>query len=444
MTRSLALITCLLLSFAGVSRAAPVTARARRLARAVMRDNATLLSRNRAGFAAKAELLASSPFIYYRAAAGRFYAYLQRGIHRTARYRALTKVLINGDPHINGNTGPLRGKRWGMIDQDEAGHPAPFTVDPMRWAAGVFLAAAEHGLSARDARAMVETFLEAYVDGLRRYPKRSKLDKPIADLVKGSRRAKRRSLIEDKLQRTGAFKTDAGTKRIEGGERAELVDATRRFIAQLPAKQRRKLERYEISDIVDRVGRGGGSRGLRRVRVSLVLRATRGQRDRRGKALIIELKEQPPSPARVFGASPVAEDDAERVIAMRRRQGAHGKLDGFVKHRGVSFSVVEKRAGEVELEASRITDKDFRVALAKADGAGMAYAHARSGINASASKTAKAILADIDGASSFGGKQAFVSELVRRAQRAARVMTAQHETYVGGALDMIRQQLGSQ
>ena len=404
------------------------------LGRQLLRDNRYLARRNPAALLAKFELMAGSAFIYYRAAAGRSYALAQQ-LGQLEWAGGHPKVLANLDPHINGNVGGVKAREWRLIDQDESGYLAPFSVDLVRWGAGVFLASQEQRLAPAAAAAVVIHMAQSYAKALDGFPVTKEPPKRIRELLRDAAQgadARRKA----KLDRQGRFRADGKNRALASGERGELSVAYQRYLSSLGVTQRQQLEGYAIVDGVARTS-GGGSRGLARYRLVLVPKGEEAQA--RAKALVLEFKDQPPSPAqRLFGKSPLrVRSEAERVIAMRRRQGSASEFDGYttMRRRG-SFSVLEVRFDEAEFDPLKLGSGAWRDDIAKADGRALAFAHTQSAWNESAEVLVRRLRATIQSQGDAGnatGSDAFAQAIAREAQRLATAFAAEWGVYRGSA-----------
>ena len=147
----------------------------------------------------KLELLRQDPFAFFRGTNPLFLAFLPRA---HPLFRA-PSILVCGDLHLE-NFGAFRGDNrlcyFDVNDFDDACR-APFTIDIVRFIAGVYLAAQELELDRRAAKRLVRHFVLAYresiADGKPRWLERT--------LAKGVFRALlRRAILRTRRASTGS------------------------------------------------------------------------------------------------------------------------------------------------------------------------------------------------------------------------------------------------
>lgn len=266
----------------------------------------------------KLEHLRQDPFAFFRGTNPLFLGFLPRG---HALFRA-PRTLVCGDLHLE-NFGAYKGENrlsyFDISDFDEA-CAAPFTLDLVRFVAGVRTAAGPLGLSHGDATRLIRCFLDAYVrciaEGKPRWIERSLAQGPLRAVLRRSMKRTRRELL-DRITRL-----KGGRRRIRiDGVRAMSVDARERrllreFLAHERARwpiPRRERGFFDLLDAARRVA-GCGSLGL--PRYLLLIRGRGGP----NQHFLLDLKFAAPSAASRWlrRAQPAWTDDAARVVSIQR------------------------------------------------------------------------------------------------------------------------------
>jgi uncharacterized protein (DUF2252 family) len=164
----------------------------------------------------KLELLRQDPFAFFRGTNPLLLEFLPR---THALFRA-PSILVCGDLHLE-NFGAFKGDNrlcyFDINDFDDACR-APFTLDIVRFIAGIYLAAHGLGLDRPDAKRLVQRFLLAYresvADGKPRW-----LERTLAEGVF-------RTLLRRAIQRTRHELLDRYTL-LKGGRRRLRIDGKR-------------------------------------------------------------------------------------------------------------------------------------------------------------------------------------------------------------------------
>lgn len=261
----------------------------------------------------KFALLRADPYGFYRGTCHLFYA----GLPRSAAPAGAPAVLVCGDLHLE-NFGSYKGDNrlayFDLNDFDEAAL-APFTLELLRFATSIHIAAEHLKLSARQAAGLCRLFLEGYrkwiLDGKPRWLERSTADGMVRDLLRGLIKRKRRALLKARTQRTGAgrrLRLDERALPLAKGERGRLKAFIERFGAA-----RGEPRFYRMLDAARRVA-GNGSLGLERY-VLLV----EGKGSPHGNYLL-DLKLAVPSvlPPAAKIRQPRWDNEAQRVAGIQR------------------------------------------------------------------------------------------------------------------------------
>ncbi len=327
----------------------------------------------------KLELLRQDPFAFFRGTNPLLLEFLPR---THALFRA-PSILVCGDLHLE-NFGAFKGDNrlcyFDINDFDDACR-APFTLDIVRFIAGIYLAAHGLGLDRPDAKRLVQRFLLAYresvADGKPRW-----LERTLAEGVF-------RTLLRRAIQRTRHELLDRYTL-LKGGRRRLRIDGKRAL--RLPADEHRRLAKllmklraslpapkpeprfFRLLDAARRVA-GNGSLGLERY--MLLVRGPSSPDEN----FVLDLKFAAPAPAVTWlnASQPEWPDDAVRVVSIQRTmQAISPALLHAAKFRKQPFVLKELQPSIDRLELARWRGKPRRIRQA-VEGMGRvtAWAHLR-------------------------------------------------------------------
>jgi uncharacterized protein (DUF2252 family) len=328
----------------------------------------------------KLALLRQDPFAFFRGTNPLFLDFLPRA-HPLLR---APSMLGCGDLHLE-NFGAFKGDNrlvyFDISDFDEACR-APFTIDIVRFIAGIYLAAHELELDRQQTRRLVQHFVIAYrdsiADGKARWIERS--------LAKGVLRALlRRAILRTRrelLDRYTILKGGRRRLRIEGKRALKLPTRERRRLAKLLLQLRKSLPApkpgprfFELLDAARRVA-GNGNLGLERY-ILLVHGPSSPDEN-----FVLDLKFAAPSAVAVWLAVPQPDwrDDAVRVVSIQRiMQAISPALLHAAKIRKQPFVLKELQPSIDRLDLARRRARPRRLMQA-VDGMGKvaAWAHLRS------------------------------------------------------------------
>ena len=282
-----------------------------RITRVVLAENA---GRDPQRLELKLHAMARDPFAFFRGTNPLFLKLLPRG---HTLFRA-PRVLVCGDLHFE-NFGAFKGDNrlvyFDLNDFDEA-CAAPFTIDIVRFVAGIKVASPGLALSGAQCRTLVETFMSAYEgairDGKPRWLERSLAEGIFEQLL---RRAIRRTRTE-LLDRFSKRKGDARRLRIDGTRTLPLLRGEAPRLRQFLAKFGRKMPHRSFYDLVEAERRiaGNGSLGLPRY---LLLVEGRGSANQN---FALDLKFAAPSAVASWLQEPQPEwaSQAVRIVTIQR------------------------------------------------------------------------------------------------------------------------------
>lgn len=289
----------------------------------------------------KLALIAADPFAFMRGTCHLFYAGLP-ALPAAPVLRAAPCVWICGDLHLE-NFGTFKGDNrlvyFDLNDFDET-CLAPFTLDLVRLAASIKVAAQSLRLGTREGNALAALFFATYASeaaaGKARWMERSTAAGMVRDLLRSLKLRTRAQLLN---QRT-VLRAKRRALRLDGNKALPANTAQRKRAENLLsdfAAKRRHPEFFEPMDIARRVA-GNGALGLDRY-IALV----RGRGGPDGNFLM-DIKCAAPSALkpRLTGPQPKWESEARRVVTIQTiLQAAPPALLGTAALGGASFLVKE-------------------------------------------------------------------------------------------------------
>ncbi len=269
----------------------------------------------------KLKRLRHDPFAFFRGVNALFLDFLPRA---HPLFRA-PSTLVCGDLHLE-NFGAFKGDNrlcyFDINDFDDACR-APFTVDIVRFIAGIYLAAPGLELDRKEAKRLAQHFVLAYresiADGKPRWLERT--------LAKGMFRAVlRRAILRTRrelLERYTSLKGRRRWLRIERGRALKLSARDHKRLAKLLMKLRASLPSpkpgprfFQLLDAARRVA-GNGSLGLERY-ILLVHGPSSPDEN-----FVLDLKFAAPAAAtRLTSSQPQWPNDAVRVVSIQRTMQA--------------------------------------------------------------------------------------------------------------------------
>ncbi len=327
----------------------------------------------------KLKLLRRDAFAFFRGTNTLFLDLLPRA---HPLFRA-PSVLVCGDLHLE-NFGAFNGDNrlcyFDINDFDDACR-APFTIDVVRFIAGIYLSAPGLELDRGEAKRLVQHFILAYresvADGKPRWLERT--------LAKGMFRALLRRAImrtrRELLDRYTILKNGRRRLRIDGKRALRLPASEHKRLAELLMKLRASLPApkpgprfFRLLDAARRVA-GNGSLGLERY--ILLVRGPASPDEN----FVLDLKFAAPSAVTSWLRAPQPEwpDDAVRVVSIQRiMQAISPALLHAAKVRKQSFVLKELQPSIDRLDFARWRAKPRRLRQA-VEGMGhvAAWAHLR-------------------------------------------------------------------
>jgi uncharacterized protein (DUF2252 family) len=401
--------------------------RGRRVVDVLTHSFDALLQNDPRGFRTKFRKMAADPFAFYRGSACLFYADMAELDDRWADDRT-SRVWIHGDLHAE-NFGTYMNSEGLLVfdvnDFDEAylGH---FSWDLRRFAASFALMGWQKALPEDEVRRLTVTFLQSYVDQVRRYDEADddldefalRLDTTegaVQGLLQTARAQTRVALLGSLTTVTDHERrfTDSATARhLDAAQRSMVLAAFDRYLQTISSSK--SLDRsvfYDVKDVVASTGFGIGSAGLPAYNVLI-----EGYDQALENDIVLSMKL-----ANHPAASQVVEDDRvhdffehdghRTVVSQRALQVHTDQFLGWTTVDDRGFVVSELSPYEVDLDWSDITEPDEMEPLLHDLGRATAKVHCASDEDSEEElvefQTEEAILGAIG-----DEEQAFIDDLV--------------------------------
>lgn len=225
--------------------------------------------------ATKMDKMSVSPFAFYR---GTAHLYYQDVKTRSSAYTNSTtsKVWLEGDMHLQ-NVGAIKdangNKVFDVSDFDE-GYWGAYTWDVWRMAVSILLAAKEQGISSSDRDALVDCFVEAYLDQMDEFSGNDseksyrlttgntagEVEDTIQALDSKSRSAllaKYTSVVSGKRK----FLNASDLQVLSATAYSAINSAMSSYIGSIPSSKRYATGYYKLKDARLKLGSGVGSLG---------------------------------------------------------------------------------------------------------------------------------------------------------------------------------------
>jgi uncharacterized protein (DUF2252 family) len=331
-----------------------------------------LMAADPAAFRTKFRKMAADPFAFYRGSACLFYADVAERDDPWADERT-SRVWIQGDLHAE-NFGTYMDGDGVLIfdvnDFDEAyvGH---FTWDVTRFAASLALLGWRKAISDADISGLVERYVRAYLDQVRRFVETTDdrsfalrldtTDGPVHQVLELAKLRTRVALL-DRLTETEGFdrilRDGPGLRRLDDAEREKAAEAFARYVETIPEGKRYPGVTYSIKDMAGKSGFGIGSAGLPAYTVLV-----EGFNQALDNDVVVSMKQgNVAAPSRVVTDPDVArhfDHHGHRTAVSQRALQAHAdRMLGWTDLDGVGFVVSEVSPYEADLDWSELTEPD--------------------------------------------------------------------------------------
>jgi uncharacterized protein (DUF2252 family) len=362
----------------GVTQSADGDGRAGTIVQVLVEAFADLMEADADAFRTKFRKMAADPFAFYRGSAVLFYADMATTEDRWSDERT-SRVWIHGDLHAE-NFGTYMDATGRMVfdvnDFDEAylGH---VSWDLRRFAASFALLAWRKAFSDDVIGELITVYLDAWLEQVEAFT-RSDADREFAlvagntegavhDLIRATAGRTRLGLldrmtvVEDGERR---FADNRRNRRLDGDERAEVLEALERYKETLPPRPWRREVAYDVKDLIGTGGFGIGSAGLPAYNVLL-----EGYDQALENDVVLSLKQGAvPAPAKIVDDPEISgyfEHEGHRTAVSRRALQSHAsQFLGHTVIRGKGFVVAELSPYELDLDWEDLTEPtDIRPVL---------------------------------------------------------------------------------
>lgn len=312
----------------------------------------------------KYQLMAESPFAFYRGTAHVFW--WDAGCITPENASAFLagvpgNTWLQGDLHI-GNFGTLADNDdlvyFDLNDFDEA-TLGPWIWDLRRMTTALYLAGRSQGLSESELAQVAETCIRSFADAIDDF---SNDDDELTDILTADAASGDiKSLIEkaeSQTQQALLDKYTTGNGTFSGAEgdlipadegiRAEIVAQMPLYVQSLPLEYRQEVDYYSVKDVAVRLHAGVGSLGAYRYYVLLEGSSNADDDDR-----ILDVKEARPASAAAWIPTGYThwETEAERVTSVSRTAWENtDKLLGTMTLSGLEYRITERQAEKASLD----------------------------------------------------------------------------------------------
>ena len=348
-----------------------------------------LIERDPRAFRRKFRKMAADPFAFYRGSAALFYADVIRLEDRWADERT-SRVWIQGDLHAE-NYGTYMDAEGVLVfdvnDFDEAyvGH---FTWDLQRMAASLALLGFAKALSDATIARMITTYAEGYLTQVRAFATGDRdhefrltlqtSDGIVEEVLRDARLETRVGMLQRLTAVEGTervFVEGSGVRRLEAGERDEVLAAFAAYLETIPARNRQHSVSYTVKDVVGRTGFGIGSAGLPAYNLLVEGRSQALEND-----VVLSMKQ-----GNVAAPSRVVDDEAIRdyfehqghrtAVSQRALQAHADPWLGWCELGGRGQVVAELSPYTNDIDWDRVTEPDEILPLLRSLGQATAKVH---------------------------------------------------------------------
>jgi uncharacterized protein (DUF2252 family) len=343
--------------------------------------------------ATKMRKMSADPFAFYRGTADLFYRDVAS---RSSAFvnTATSRVWLDGDAHLQ-NFGAFRdshGNDVFALDDFDEGYFGPYVWDVWREAVGIQLAAEQMGIGASDRDAIVDTFVEAYLDKMTDFKGNddeldyrlttSNTSGAVKDLIQAvgddtrSHQLDKYTEIDNGARR---FQTTAKLATVDSTRYAAIAASMTAYVESIPSSRRYASSYYTVKDIRAKLGSGIGSLG--RYRYWVLIEGPSSSND---DDVILEMKQAAPSDVALAnpGGMPGSAYDNQqgyRVVRTLKAQLTHADvLAGYTTIGGDPFFVHEKSPFQEDFDYTQLTSVGKWETAAEYMGKALASAHALS------------------------------------------------------------------
>lgn len=331
-----------------------------------------LMARDPVGFRRRFRKMVADPFTFYRGSAFLFYADVERLQDPWADERT-SRVWIQGDLHAE-NFGTYMDGTGTLIfdvnDFDEA-FVGRFTWDLQRLAASIGLLGWSKALPDEAIEEFVHQTAHAYIDQVHTFAQEQgdaefalrldTTDGAVHQVLQEARLRNRHGMLQSMTETAGhdrRFREGHGVRRLDPGERDEVVAAYARYLDTIPENKRMRGVAYTVKDVVGRSGFGIGSAGLPAYNVLI-----EGENQALETDLVLSVKQgNVAAPSRIVRDERIHsyfEHHGQRTAVSQRALQAHADpLLGHTELHGRGHVVSEISPYERDLDWSNLTEPE--------------------------------------------------------------------------------------
>jgi uncharacterized protein (DUF2252 family) len=320
--------------------------------------------------ATKMNTMSTSAFAFYRGSAQLFYIDMKT---RSSAYTNATtsKIWLEGDMHLQ-NVGALvdaSGNKVFDVNDFDEGYWGPYTWDVWRMATSILLAAKEQGISSSDRDALVDNFVESYLDKMTDFSGNndensyrlttSNTNGDVKDVIQALDGKKRSDLLDkytSVVSGKRVFLNASNMQVLSTTTYNAINTAMSSYISSIASSKRYATSYYKLKDARLKLGSGVGSLG--RYRYYLLIE---GPTSSNSDDVILEMKQEASSSVAIAAgslmpASAYGSNQGERVALTLKAQTSNADvLTGWTTVSGVNYFLREKSPFQQDFDYTTLT-----------------------------------------------------------------------------------------
>jgi uncharacterized protein (DUF2252 family) len=343
--------------------------------------------------ATKMDKMSVSAFAFYRGTAHLYYQDMKT---RSSAYTNSTtsKVWLQGDMHLQ-NVGAIKdasgNKVFDVSDFDE-GYWGPYTWDVWRMATSIILAAKEQGISSSDRDALVDNFVESYLDKMDEFSGNdseksyrlttSNTAGEVEDTIQALDSKSRSSLLAkytSVVSGARKFLNASDLQVLSSSTYSAINTAMSSYISSIASSKRYATSYYKLKDARLKLGSGVGSLG--RYRYYLLIE---GPTTSTSDDVILEMKQEVSSAVAIAAGSLMPSSaygyhQGQRVaLTLKAQVLSADVLTGWTTVSGVNYFLREKSPFQEDFDYTTLTSYSEWMDATDAFGKAVAKIHALS------------------------------------------------------------------
>ncbi|MEW5838498.1 MAG: DUF2252 family protein [Pseudomonadota bacterium] len=318
----------------------------------------------------KMDKMSVSPFAFYRGTAHLFYQDMKT---RSSAFTNSTtsKAWLEGDMHLQ-NVGAIKdangNKVFDVSDFDE-GYWGPYTWDVWRMAVSILLAAKEQGISSSDRDALVDNFVESYLDKMDEFSGNdgeksyrlttSNTAGEVEDTIQALDSKSRSSLLSkytSVVSGARKFLNASDLQVLSSSTYSAINSAMSSYISSISSTKRYATSYYKLKDARLKLGSGVGSLG--RYRYYLLIE---GPSTSTSDDVILEMKQSVSSSVAIAAgslmpASAYSSHQGKRVaLTLKAQVLSADVLTGWTTVSGKNYFLREKSPFQEDFDYTTLT-----------------------------------------------------------------------------------------